>query len=79
VARELADLVKRVERLYSAPESDQRPDPRLMAEFGDYSAATTAAPPIRTVVYLALHQHLSADFEGRMRQLGQPPAPPPGS
>jgi len=51
----------------------------LMAEFGDYSAATTLAPPIRAVVYLVLHQRLSVDFEERMRQLGQAPAPPAGS
>jgi hypothetical protein len=76
VAGELSDLIKRVEALYSAPAEGRKPDPQLMAEFGDYCGATTAAPPIRTVVYRALHEDLSADFEQRMRQLGQsPPAP----
>jgi hypothetical protein len=76
VARELASVVKRVEALYLSPVGVKAPDPRLMAEFGDYSAATTLAPPIRTVVYWALHGRLSADFEQRMQQLGQAPAPP---
>jgi hypothetical protein len=71
VARELSQLIKRVEALYAAPAGAIKPDPHLLAEFGDYSAATTAAPPIRTVVYRALHERLSADFEKRMEQLGQ--------
>lgn len=75
----LGELLWRVEAHYGTPLGAGGPDPRLLAEYGDYSAATTYAPPIRTVVYVFQVDRLEKDFEARMRSLGQVAGPtPPG-
>jgi hypothetical protein len=73
----LEELLKRVEALYADSLTAGEPDFRLLAEFGDYSAATTFAPPIRTVVYKALADRLSHEFEAKTTALGQAKAPTP--
>jgi hypothetical protein len=69
VQNHLGEILKRVEALYSGPASDGQPDFLLLAAFGDYSAATTFAPPIRTLVYKQLKDQLRDEFEARMQSL----------
>jgi hypothetical protein len=73
VSQQLARLLKRLEDLYSVPLSVGRVDPRLLAELGDYNAATTFAPPIRTFIYSLLAVRLRNEFEKKMQELGQAP------
>jgi hypothetical protein len=69
VAHELGELLKRVERLYSQPLEGSHPNAQLLGDFGDYCAATTFAPPIRTLVYKALVRRLAVEFEQKMKEL----------
>ena len=71
VAHHLSELLQRVESLYGEPLSDAQPNWRLLAELGDYSAAATFAPPIRTWVYRHLHDPLGVEFKKKMKELGQ--------
>jgi hypothetical protein len=76
VSEQLKSLLHRVEKLYALPLQTGPSDPRLLADLGDYNAATTFAPPIRTTIYYLLNARLSAEFEQKMKKLGQaPPAP----
>ena len=69
---QLSELLKNVEALYAEPIGhDQLSFHRLLADFGDYSAATTFAPPIRSLVYWQHADTLRIDFAKRMVTLGQ--------
>lgn len=74
-AHDLAGLLPHVKSLYATALPQGQIDPALLAQFGDYSAATTYAPPIRTFVYRALADRLRREFEAEMQQLGQAQAP----
>jgi hypothetical protein len=69
VEHQLGDLLKRVEALYAQPLTADLPNSQLLADLGDYCAATTVAPPIRTLVYKALVDRLVVEFEQKMREL----------
>jgi hypothetical protein len=69
VENQLGGLLPQVEACY-AVQADKLAY-RLQAEFGDYSAATTFAPPIRTLVYRKLVRRLDDEFKARMQALGQ--------
>jgi hypothetical protein len=69
VEHQLSLLLKRVERLYSDALTGAEPQVQLLADWGDYCAATTFAPPIRTWVYKRLVKKLVQDFEAKMQQL----------
>jgi hypothetical protein len=71
VEHQLAGLLKRVEALYANPLNEGEPNSQLLADLGDYCAATTFAPPIRTLVYKALVDRLVVEFEQKMKQLNQ--------
>jgi hypothetical protein len=77
---QLADLLPRLERLYTEPLAADALNRRLLAGLGDYGAATTFAPPIRTWVYRKKVVQLRDEFEQLMRRLKGPvqPAPPTG-
>jgi hypothetical protein len=81
VEHHLGELLGRVEALYAEPDAGPQPGFRLLAEFGDYSAATTFAPPIRTLVYRRLVGRLRDEFEAKMAELdrGKTSAPPAGA
>jgi hypothetical protein len=69
VEEQLGQLLGRVEGLYAETLNDQKPHAGLLADVGDYCAATTFAPPIRTLVYKALVDRLAVEFEQKMRDL----------
>jgi hypothetical protein len=66
---QLGELLKRVEALYAEPLDDKQIHAGLLADVGDYCAATTFAPPIRTLVYQVLVRRLAVEFEEKMRAL----------
>jgi hypothetical protein len=71
VSHQLNPLLTRVESLYSIPLGPGQVNLRLLAELGDYGAATTFAPPIRTLMYMRLAGRLRDEFERKMQELGQ--------
>ena len=75
VEHHLEELLRRVEALYFVPLTAAEPGFRLLAEFGDYSASTTFAPPIRTVVYKVLVDPLRHEFDAKIRALDQAKSP----
>jgi hypothetical protein len=68
---QLNDLLKHVEALYAISSSSDELNYRLLADFGDYGAATVFAPPIRTLVYKRLAGRLAKEFDDKMHALGQ--------
>lgn len=75
--QQLGDLLRRLEDLYGDPLAGAAPNLQLFADLTDYAAATTFAPPIRTIVFWLLADRLDNETQEKIRKLsGTPPAPP---
>ena len=75
VEEQLGELLKRVEALYAEALEGTQIHAGLLADVGDYCAATTFAPPIRTLVYNVLVRRLAVEFEQKMPLLENGPGP----
>jgi hypothetical protein len=70
-AGRLHDLLQRVEGLWDPRIPAPQLKLRLMADFGDYGADTTFAPPIRNIFYLLKDKELSVEVKARLDKLNQ--------
>jgi hypothetical protein len=69
MANQLSVLLGRLEHLFLDRLSAEQLDLRLMADFGDYGAATTFAPPIRTSAYFLLAKKLRSETKTKLDEL----------